>query len=338
MKPTIYDVAKEAGVSIATVSKVINNNGRIGESTIKRVLAVMDSLDYQPSGVAAALAGKKTFTIGVLVPDISNSFFSEMAKLLENNAREAGYALIICSTYYQIDREQMYLDLLIKKEVDGIIIATDPLNIEAFNKVKVRQIPVVLFTIDEMSFSTHVVTTDDFRGGYLAGRYLMENGHRKITVILEEGRKNSITRLKGFKEAIGEQNVTLSENQLYTSKSSILEAREIARSLLASEEIPTAVFCFTDLIAMVLIKEARILGISVPEELSVVGYDNTLLAELCDPELTTVAQPIKELAKHTIDQIVHSISYPEGEWKRIVLMPELKEGKSVKIIKEVKID
>src|SRR4051794_30490918 len=125
MKPTIYDVAEKAGVSIATVSKVVNNTGRISEKTIKKVQAIMKELEYQPSSVAAALTGKRTFTIGVLVPDIANPFFAEVARALENNARETGYAIIICSTDYQSKREQEYLELLIKKQVDGIIIATE---------------------------------------------------------------------------------------------------------------------------------------------------------------------------------------------------------------------
>ncbi|WP_100404338.1 LacI family DNA-binding transcriptional regulator [Bacillus solitudinis] len=331
MKPTIYDVAKAAEVSIATVSKVINNTGRISEKTIKKVRTIMETMDYQPSGVATALAGKQTFTIGVLVPEISNPFFSEIAKLLEDNAREAGYALIICSTYYQVDREHMYLDLLLKKQVDAIIIATDPIDIEPFKKINKRQVPVVLFTIDELLFSTHVVTTDDIKGGYIAGSYLLQKGHRNFAVVLEEGRKNSLTRLKGFKEAISEKNLILTDQQIYSSKSSMKEARNIAKSILTNPDKPTAIFCCTDLIALVLIQEAKKQGILVPEELSVIGYDNTVIAELSDPELTTVAQPINALAKHTIELLINSISSPGTELQRIVLLPELKERESVNL-------
>ena len=122
MKPTIYDVAEKAGVSIATVSKVINDTGRISEETRNKVLKIMGELEYQPSSVAAALTGKKTFTIGVLVPDISNAFFAEVARALENNAREMGYSIILCSTDYQIEREHDYLELLQKNRLTGLLL------------------------------------------------------------------------------------------------------------------------------------------------------------------------------------------------------------------------
>src|SRR3954467_4949485 len=158
MKPTIYDVAEKAGVSIATVSKVINDTGRISEETRNKVLKIMRELEYQPSSVAAALTGKQTFTIGVLVPDISNAFFAEVARALENNAREMGYSIILCSTDYQIEREQDYLELLVKKQVDGIVIATEPKDVE---KLKNLHVPCVLFSIDHLALDSHVVTTDD---------------------------------------------------------------------------------------------------------------------------------------------------------------------------------
>jgi DNA-binding LacI/PurR family transcriptional regulator len=332
MKTTIYDVAKAAGVSIATVSKVINNNGRISQETRKKVRSIMVELDYQPSGVAVALTGKQTYTIGVLVPDISNPFFSEIAKVLENSARDAGYALIICSTYHQEDRENMYLDLLLKKQVDGFIIATEPKDIDSYAKLNKRNIPTVLFTIDSMLLSSHVVTTDDVRGGFLAGKYLVRKGHRKIAVILEEGRKSSLTRLEGFKEALNEKGITLNQNDLYEAKSSMKEARHVARSLLLSSYRPSAVFCCTDLIAIALINEARKLGLAVPQDLSVIGYDNTVLAELSDPELTTIEQPLAELVKATMTLLITSISEPESESQRKVFKPELKERHSVRFL------
>jgi len=138
MRPTIYDVAERAGVSIATVSKVLNNTGNISDRTKKKVIKVMQELGYHPNSLAAALTGKKTFTIGVLVPDIANPFFAEVSRALENYARETGYAIILCSTDYQLEREQYYLDLLMKKQVDGIIIATEPKDLNAFQTLQSR--------------------------------------------------------------------------------------------------------------------------------------------------------------------------------------------------------
>ncbi|HDR5819920.1 TPA: LacI family DNA-binding transcriptional regulator, partial [Bacillus anthracis] len=211
MKPTIYDVAEKAGVSIATVSKVINQTGRISEKTINKVNQVMDELDYQPSSVAAALTGKKTYAIGVLVPDISNPFFAEVARAFENSARESGYTLILCSTDHQTKREHEYIDLLFKKQVDGIIIATELNDYKLVKKIVNRDLPLVLFTVDHSSITTHVVTTDDMRGGYLAGSYLTQKGHTSLTIMMEKDRKSSLGRLNGFKQALTDSGIPLDD-------------------------------------------------------------------------------------------------------------------------------
>ncbi|TDL73619.1 LacI family transcriptional regulator [Rhodococcus qingshengii] len=332
MKPTIYDVAKEANVSIATVSKVLNNTGRISEKTKNKVLEIMKELEYQPSSVATALTGKKTFTIGVLVPDIANPFFAEVARALENNARETGYAIILCSTDYQLEREHDYLELLIKKQVDGIIIATEPKDLKKFRNLHDRNIPCVLFSIDHLAPDSHVVTTDDVRGGYLAGRYLLEKGHRKIALITEPQRASGRLRLNGFKQSLIDEGVKLEDLLVIEAKSKIDEAKKATSQILNLENKPTAVFAFTDLIAAVFINEARKAGVSVPGDISIIGFDNTIHAEISDPGLTTIEQPIAELARYTINQLLQSIEKPDLPAHRIMLAPTLVERESVRNI------
>ncbi|MBV7504281.1 LacI family transcriptional regulator [Bacillus sp. sid0103] len=332
MKPTIYDVAKEANVSIATVSKVINNTGRISEKTKNKVLEIMEELEYQPSSLAAALTGKKTFTIGVLVPDIANPFFAEVARALENNARETGYALILCSTDYQRERENDYLELLIKKQVDGIIIATEPKDLKKFKNLHNRNIPFVMFSFDHLALESNVVTTDDVKGGYLAGRYLLEKGHQNIAVITETERASGQLRLEGFKQSLVDGGIKIDNTLVIQAKSKIEEAKKAAHQILELDTLPTAVFATTDLIAVVFINEARKAKLSIPHDISIIGFDNTIHAEIADPGLTTIAQPISDLASYAIQQLMESIEKPGMPTHRIMLTPTLVERESVRDI------
>ncbi|MEJ9212726.1 LacI family DNA-binding transcriptional regulator [Bacillus smithii] len=330
MKPTIYDVAEKAGVSIATVSKVVNNTGRISEKTRKKVVKIMEELEYQPSSVAAALTGKQTYTIGVLVPDISNGFFAEVARALENSAREMGYAIILCSTDYQIEREHDYLELLLKKQVDGIIIATEPEDWKTYNILHRKLIPHLMFSIDNLGFSSHVVTTDDIRGGYMAGRYLLEKGHSDMAVIVELKRASGRLRLEGFKQALADEGISLKEERIISAMSKIDEAQAAARKILSLKNRPTAVFAATDLIAAIFTNEARKAKVRIPDDLSIIGFDNTIYAEIADPGLTTIAQPTEELAHFAIDQLLKLIKDPTIPQQRIMLSPTLIERSSVK--------
>lgn len=332
MRPTIYDVAEKAGVSIATVSKVVNNSGRISDKTRKKVIDTMRELDYQPSSVAAALTGKQTFTIGVLVPDISNAFFAEVARALENNAREMGYAIILCSTDHQLEREKDYLELLLKKQVDGIIIATEPEDWRVYQSLQNKNIPHLMFSIDNHGFSSHVVTIDDIRGGYMAGRYLLEKGHSEIAVIAELNRASGRMRLKGFKEALADEGIFLKEDWIIPSMSRMDSAQAAARKILNLKKRPTAVFATTDLIAAIFMNEARKLNIHIPEDLSIIGFDNTIYAKLADPGLTTIAQPTEELAQFAIEQLIKLIKNPKIPQQRIMLSPILVKRSSVRCI------
>ena len=332
MKPTIYDVAEKAGVSIATVSKVVNNTGRISEKTRKRVTEIMQVLDYQPSSVAAALTGKKTYTVGVLIPDIANPFFAEVARELENRARESGYTLILCSTDYKQQREREYLELFSKKQVDGVLVAIEPEEMDHFKKFSDRGVPSVMLSVNHLDASASVVMTDNVRGGYLAGKYLLSQGHHEVAIMYEKQRQSGRSRLIGFQQALFEADVMLEDSHIIDSRSEISEAREAAKKLLRLPKKPTALFAATDLIAIVCINEARSVGVRVPDDLSVIGFDNTIYAEIADPGLTTIEQPITELAHYSFDQLLKLMKQPDGIGHRIMLAPTLIERGSVRKI------
>ncbi|MCU6795091.1 LacI family transcriptional regulator [Paenibacillus sp. WQ 127069] len=324
MKVTIYDIAKEAGVSIATVSKVINRGGRISEKTRNKVIKIMDELNYQPSVVASALTGKQTYTLGLLLPDLANPFFAEIARSIEDRAQEMGFNVVICSTDNSLDKEERYISLLKQKSVDGIIIATGVRN-DALLKELVRQkLPVALIARDMPAVAVDIVLVDDFQGGYLATSYLIQNGHKQIAVIAEDTEvMSSKERIRGYRHALEEAGIPFNPELVRISDFSVKSGKIAAGELLQGLKACTAVFACNDLLAIGTIQAAREMKLSIPDDLSVVGFDNTILATIVDPPLTTIAQPIQDMGAQVVNMILRHINGGHTMNQRMVLPPEL---------------
>lgn len=324
MKPTIYDVAKEAGVSIATVSKVLNGVGRISDETIKRVERVMKELQYQPSVVASALTGKQTYTIGMLLPDLANPYFAEVARHVEDRANQLGYSVIICSTDNNVEKESNYISLLNQKSVDGLIIATGIQHEQTSQHIMKQQIPVALFARDFPSLVVDAVLLDDFLGGYQATKHLIDLGHEKIAMIAEnEEYLSAQERIRGYCQAM--EDAGLSE---YTRRKTVYSftiegAKQNVIQLLDSIDPPTAIFTTNDILAIGAIQAAYECRISVPDELSIVGFDDTILSRIVTPPLTSVRQPIQEMGMQVMDLLVQEIEQKKRGRRKIVLLPEL---------------
>lgn len=231
MKKTIYDVAEEAKVSIATVSKVINNKGRISESTRKRVLDVMKKLDYYPSFVASALTGKRTETLGLLIPDISNPFFSEISRTIEDRAYEQGKSVIMCNTDNNYEKEAMYVGLLQRKEIDGLIITSGFQNKQLLHQLIQNDIPVVMLAHDDPSLDLSVVSVDDFKGGFIATSHLISKGHKNIAMIAEQVRSSRM-RIYGYQEAHDLENIKVCESNILKVTASITNGQKLTKKLL----------------------------------------------------------------------------------------------------------
>lgn len=322
MKPTIYDVAEEAGVSIATVSKVINNIGSMRDTTRTRVKDAMKQLNYHPSMMASALTGKGTKTLGLLVPDISNPFFSEMARTIEDRAHECGMSVIICSTYDDIEKEEKYVELLQRQQVDGFMIASTFKNKKLLKDLRKKGTPLVMLTQDNDGVDVPSVSVDDFKGGYEATSYLISLGHKNIAIIAEYQNSSSL-RIYGYREAHSINSLTCSEENIYKITASLQNAKYIFNEIMAKDNIPTAIFACNDLIAIGIIQGAREIGLSVPEDLSVIGYDNTILATTTVPELTTIAQPVTDIGKRVVDVIIEEIKEKSQVNERILFNPKL---------------
>jgi len=324
MKPTIYDIARLAGVSTATVSKVFNNRGSISDKTKKKIFEISEELNYQPSVVASALAGKKTYTIGLLIPDVVNPFFAEMTRNIEDRAHELGFNLVICNTDNDVNKEFNYIQLLRQKRVDGIILATGVRNDKLLKELINEQLPIALIAREMSILSASTVLVDDFAGGYSAASYLTGLGHKRIAIIAENLKlASSRERIRGYRYALEEAGIGYDERYVKESDFSLAGGGKTTNELLDEPEPPTAIFACNDLLAIGAMQAAKQRGVSIPEELSVVGFDNTVLAAITDPPLTTIAQPIQAMGQQVVDLITQEINNPKSIKQRIVLLPEL---------------
>lgn len=329
MKPTIYDVAEKAGVSIATVSKVINRTGRISDKTRQKVLQIIEELEYQPSVVASALTGKSTYTVGLLIPDLANPFFAEIARSVEDRGHELGFNVVICSTDNDLNKESEYISLLQQKRVDGIILATGVRNDSLLKELIRKKVPIALIARDLPAFAVNSVLVDDFIGGYLATSHLIGLGHRRIALISEDlSLSSSKERLRGYLHALEEALLGYDESLVKVSDFTVEGGKRVMRELLRSADAPTAVFALNDLLAIGAVQAAREEGLSIPDNLSVVGFDNTILATIIDPPLTTVAQPIQEMGAKVMDLLIQEVKQESGIKQRVVLLPQLVVRKS----------
>ncbi|QHZ54816.1 LacI family transcriptional regulator [Brevibacillus sp. NSP2.1] len=326
MKPTIYDVAKEAGVSTATVSKVINNTGKIGDKTKEKVLRVMEQLNYQPKTVASAPRGKLSHSIGLLIPDLANPFFAEFARSIEDCGRELGYSILICSTDFQKANELKHSAFLIDKKVDGIIIISGSQDESFIKELLDKQIPTVIVN-KELTTPLPIdsVSVDDFIGGYEATKHLLELGHRRICTIQLGELLLGKERLRGYKHALEEFEVKYEKTLTFFSSpnATIEESKQISLEILSAPQRPTAIFAGNDILALGVIHAAMELGLSIPDDLSVIGFDNTVLSAMSNPPLTTMAQSIQDMGRLSINLLLEEIKGMQRNKQKIQLRPEL---------------
>ena len=325
MKPTIYDVAEKAGVSIATVSKVINDKPDVGQKTKKRIMQIIEEVGYHPSMVASALTGKHTHTIGLVIPDIANPFFAELARSVEDTGHANGYSVVICNTDNDPEKEVQYLWWLNQKKVDGVILGTGMHNMEDLEKFMNQNIPVVLVSRDIPTLATSTVLVDDFRGGYLAGQHLLGLNHQKVLLLVGDLNNSSEqNRLRGFQAAFEEAGISKKSIKIIEELMTAQQAEQAVREKLSKDTDISAAFALTDFLAIGSVQGAKSIGKHVPEDFSVVGFDDTFIAVLSTPPLTTIAQPIVEMGELVTQTLVAQIKNKEQSNRTIILTPEIK--------------
>ncbi len=333
MKTTIYDIAKIAGVSTATVSKVINNTGRISEKTRKKIRGIMDELSYQPDVLASAMKGKFTYQVALLIPEMDNPIYAQFLKYIEDRGQELGFSIVMCNTDNNPEKEARHITLLRQKRVDGFIIASKFKNEELLKELLRDEVPVVLFAHERPDILTDSVTVDDFQGGVIATEYLISQGHKRIGVVATDS-ISCLERIRGYKSALQKAGIKFDKAMVVVGGSKIDDAEITARSLLEMEDNrPSAIFGCNDLMAIGVMQAAKKLGISVPDELSAIGFDNTELCKIVTPELTSVEMPINELGRKAMDVIIDKIERTGDAKQRIRMLPELVIRSSVSRIK-----
>ena len=295
---TIQDVARVAGVSPSTVSRALNDSPLIREETKARIRAIAEELGYERNELARGLVKGASGAIGLVIPDITNPFFAEVTRGVGEVAHARGYGVILCNTEEDPDRERSYIRLLRRKRVDGLILtsvtAEDP-YLKALSRSKT---PFVLVSRACQLVPAPYVGVDDRLGGRLAVEHLVELGHRRIGFIGgPPDVQSSLDRLAAFEAVLSERGLPVREEWISFSDFTQRAGYRAGKELLKREERPSAVFAANDVVALGVLQAADELGIRVPEELSVVGYDDISYAGLPRIELTTVAQPSFEMGR-----------------------------------------
>ncbi|MEG2893079.1 MAG: LacI family DNA-binding transcriptional regulator [Clostridium sp.] len=332
MGVTIKDIAKASNVSIATVSRVINNKDEgVSEVTREKIKKIMKEMDYRPSGIARGLVTKKTHTIGLIVPDISNPFFPAIVKGIEDSARDNGYNIILCNSDDNPEKEVTSINILQEKCVDGIIyIAANNASNDGVKVLQDSNIPFVHIDRESDDTKCSSVSTDGKLGMKKITNFLLENGHTSIAYM-----KGSITkdRLEGFRETLSEYGVNINENLIYSGNFRLKSGEKGVKYLLDTGIKFTAVVCENDLIAAGVIDYLWKNGIKVPDDVSVTGFDDIYIAQLLYPKLTTVSQQTYEMGRRSVESLLKSILTDSAIYEKIVLEPSLVVRDSVKNIK-----
>lgn len=316
-KVTIKEVAAKSGVSIATVSQILNGNAeKFSPKTVEKVMNAKSSLDYQPDYFAQRMVMKKSKTIGVMIPDITNPFFSLLLKGIEKVVYGQKYIVMLCDADFSVQKESEYLQELIRRGVDGFIIASSTVSNQTLREqLSKNQIPYIVLDQKKSEGGSDEISTDDFTGGVVAANHLRELGHEKVAVIGPQDAPSNIqTRIEGFKTVYPE---FLFVNQPLTREG----GKQAAEKIIASEI--SAVFALNDEIALGLMYQLKHLGKVIPNDYSIVGYDNSPMSEYVTPALTTVSQPIFELGQIAAELLLKRIRDPKQAWARKVLPVEL---------------
>jgi LacI family transcriptional regulator len=310
-RATIRDVASHAGVSHQTVSRVINGNPNVSVPTRQKVLATIDELGYVPSPMARGLISNRTHSIGVVADDISDQFFARVVAGAERAARARGYYLMIGSVEPE-DDERGYLRLMLERRVEGLLLARPsvPLQLSDFTPLVQAGVPIV--SVGASRVPGIVVDVDNRQGGYDATRHLLEHGHRSIaTIVGPADWPSSAARLEGYRNALGEAGVPYDSSLVVQADNWGLESGRAAAARLCDGVSFTALFAHSDLTALGAIRQLRLSGRRIPQDVSVVGYDDLPVAAYVDPPLTTVHQPMEEVgalaASLLLDQLIEGI-------------------------------
>jgi len=320
------DVAREVGVSMMTVSRVINDKDDVSPATRQRVLEAIERLGYRPSGIARGLATHHTGTLGLVIPDVANPFFAEVARGVEQIAYAEGYNVFLCNTDEDPERELDVLGSLEEKRVDGIVLCSSRLDSVDLQLLVNANPAVVLINrrVDGGERSAAAVLVDDVLGGQLTAGHLLSRGHRAIGFLSGPVESRSGQgRVEGYRQALVAHHIPSRPEWVAACAPVAHAGAAAARQLLTAHRDLTALLCYNDLVAVGALRACAELGLRVPKDLAIVGFDDIPLAALVAPALTTCRVPRHELGTRAVELLLARIREETATEQEIVLVPEL---------------
>lgn len=326
----LKDIADRVGVSVTAVSLVLNNKeSKIAEKTKKRILQAAKDMNYRPNQVAISLKNRSSKTIGLIVPDIRNSFFSSLARGIEERCRELDYTLILCNTSDRHKRDIEYIRMLRAKNVDGVLYCmSSDSNKEIFKEsvrlLKANDLPFILVDRHFDIRGVISITLDHREGGYLATKHLLELGHRKIACITGPSNlTDAQDRVKGYSDALKEYGIRKNKKLIKEGQYNLTSGIEMTKELIESGVDFSAIFACNDLMAFGAYKAIRDKGLSVPNDISLMGYDDIFLTDIFEVPLTSIHQPVEELGNEATDKLIELIDRKTHLSERVLLEPKL---------------
>ena len=319
MTPTIKDIAKSAGVSHTTVSRVLNNSDLVSPATREKVLKIIDELDYSPDVTAQMLRTKRSKTIGIIFPDYLNPFYYKLFHSLEIEARLHDYQIIISSTG---NNNEDYIKTLIQRNVDGLIVCTYQYgeSVAKYLYEVSKKKPVIFMDHYQYGDGVNLVYSDGYRGIQATTHHLIDSGHTKIGYVGSLGLyKVAKDRLNAYKNTLEDFNIPFVPEWLFEGDYSINSGKEAAQYFLSCPSKPSAIVFANDAMAIGALKHFIAMGISVPDDIAIIGFDDIDLCELVVPSLSSYRQPMEQIAKSAMDLCLEYIEDPLMPKKQIVL-------------------
>lgn len=334
---TIYQVSELAGVSLATVSRVMNNSVNVSDKTKAKVQAAMDQLGYKPNSIAQSLASSRTNSVGVLVSEFAGPFFGSMMQGIETTLREAHKHVIIAAGHSEETKEQEGIEFLISKKCDALILHVEAVSNEYLLELSKGSTPIILVNRHIDAISERCISLNNELGGYLATKHLVEQGHKSFAYISGPERKcDSKDRFRGHQRALAEAGLEQNPNLTFTGDFSEPSGADGMSYLLSqtTETNPafTALVCANDIMASGAINVAREHHISIPDDVSIIGYDNVMFASYIYPKLSTINYPIYEMGSMAAKVVLQDIYKDKNCQVQNIFMPEIIHRDSVKTI------